>query len=52
MNARTARIWAEGGGSQYYEFKNKDLALVPEVDGDGDHRYLAEDIDVFYFTVH
>ena len=51
VNARSARIWCESETRKYHQFKDKDLLLVPEVDGDSKNRYLADSIDVFHFTV-
>jgi hypothetical protein len=33
VNAQAARVWAEGGGKEWKQFKEKNLPLVPEMDG-------------------
>jgi hypothetical protein len=39
--ADRVRVWAQGGGREWNEFKGKDLLLVPETDGEGKHAYQA-----------
>ena len=47
--ASRARIWATGGDSRWYEWKDRDLLLVPEKDDNGGYRYYARAHDTFTF---
>jgi hypothetical protein len=41
VHASKARVWAEGGGKNWYQFKDNDLDLVPEKDEEDKHAYNA-----------
>lgn len=46
--ARRVRLWAEGGnGAEYLEFKDQDLWLVDEVDGE--RSYEAPEVETYTF---
>jgi hypothetical protein len=42
INARRVRVWAQGAdGKRWVRFKDKELDLVPEKDGKGNHGYAS-----------
>jgi hypothetical protein len=41
VHANKARVWAEGDGKKWHQFKDKDLNLVPEKDQDNQNAYKA-----------
>lgn len=45
------RLWAESArGARWDEYRHRDLLLVPETDGQGNHVYAAADLESFLFT--
>ena len=43
-------MWAESaGGVRWDEYRNRDLWLVPETDAQGNHVYLASDMESHVF---
>jgi hypothetical protein len=52
IRASRVRMWASAdGGNSWNEYKDADLWLVPEVNGDGYHRYDAPQVEVYPVTV-
>jgi hypothetical protein len=51
LNATKVRIEAESEGRKWARFSKNDLWLVPETDDQGNHGYVAPDIEVFTFTL-
>jgi hypothetical protein len=52
LNARKVRIWAQSqSGKQWLKFKDADLDLVPEADDSGQHSYLADQLQIYNFSV-
>ncbi len=51
LNATKVRIEAESEGRKWTRFSKNDLWLVPETDDQGNHGYVAPDIEVFTFTL-
>jgi hypothetical protein len=47
VNASRVRIWAEGGGQQWQQFRDRDLELVPERDDRGTPGYAAAEAQTF-----
>jgi hypothetical protein len=52
INADKVRIWAASETVAWQKFKDVDLWLVPEVDADGNHGYLDQDVETFSFTLN
>lgn len=52
INASRVRIWAVSEkNEEWNEYKNKDLWLVPEIDADKQHSYIAPAIELFTHTL-
>jgi hypothetical protein len=51
LKGSRVRIWAESAdGSQWVDYKEADLWLVPEIDSDKQHRYNASEIETYDFS--
>ena len=49
--ASRVRIWVASEKAQWNDYKDADLWLVPEMDAQGQHRYLATEMKTFTFVV-
>jgi hypothetical protein len=51
LNASRIRVWAKSttSGTEWMEYKNQDLWLVPEVDEEKHHRYYAAEMESYPF---
>jgi hypothetical protein len=49
--ASRVRIWVASEKAQWNDYKDTDLWLVPEMDAQGQHRYLATEMKTFTFVV-
>jgi hypothetical protein len=47
--ASRVRIWAEAGDGKWYQFRDEDLWLVPEMNDRGEHVYQATEMKTFTF---
>ena len=47
INASRVRIWAEGSGQQWQQFRERDLEVVPERDAKGNRGYAAAEVQTF-----
>jgi hypothetical protein len=47
ITASRIRFWVESASGTWDEFKDKDLWLVPETDGQGRHVYRSREIETF-----
>jgi hypothetical protein len=50
VHADQVRLWAEGDGRTWDQFRTEPLWLVPEVDAEGRHAYQAPVRDVFTYS--
>jgi hypothetical protein len=51
INASRVRIWGElEDGQEIDDYKDQDLWLVPEIHGDDEHCYYADEMETFTFT--
>jgi hypothetical protein len=47
MTASRIRFWVKSEAGEWAEYKNQDAWLVPEMDKEGKHIYLAKEMEVF-----
>lgn len=48
--ASRVRIWGEAASQTWFDFRDQDLWVVPEMDQRGEHRYLATEMKTFTFV--
>jgi hypothetical protein len=48
--ASRVRIWGVADSQTWYDFRDQDLWVVPEMDQRGEHRYLATEMKTFTFV--
>jgi hypothetical protein len=48
--ASRVRIWGEADEQTWFDFRDQDLWVVPEMDQRGEHRYLATEMRTFTFV--
>jgi hypothetical protein len=52
LTASRVRLWGQSaGGTEWHDYKESDLWLVDEEDQDGEHYYVAEEMETYTFTL-
>ncbi len=51
VNGSRARVWAVSARREYATYRDKDLWLVPETNGEGYHGYESTDLETFELTI-
>ena len=51
VNGQRVRIWADSDSRAWNQFKDADLWLVPERDGEDNAGYVAADVQTFNFNM-
>jgi len=50
LSASRVRIWGVAESQTWFDFRDQDLWVVPEMDQRGEHRYLATEMKTFTFV--
>ena len=50
LSASRVRIWGVAEAQNWFDFRDQDLWVVPEMDQRGEHRYLATEMKTFTFV--